>query len=228
MTDPTDRDPHPADAVPALSPDRLDELERNSRRMLESTAVSAPYDVAPAEVLALVREARWAGELEAEVGRLLAELISEKKNVRGLVQDACDADDHLERLCRAAGIPEAEITGDGYATGIEGKADLLAAELARAKAELEKQQIRAGAYATMARDANVVLGCADMERLRDTAERVVRERDTCKAAAEEVAANIEDHFSALELVTTESLIGEWRDRLRKVAGPAPADAGAAP
>ena len=41
-----------------MTPERRNELRRQSERMLESTAVSAPYDISPAEVLELLDEAQ--------------------------------------------------------------------------------------------------------------------------------------------------------------------------
>ena len=65
------------------------------------------------------------------------------------------------------------------------------AEVERLWAKLDHWKVKAEAYGTIARDANVTLGAGDMERLRDTAKRVVAERDSLRTELAEAKRQLD-------------------------------------
>jgi hypothetical protein len=118
------------------------------------SAAEARADKAEAEceqlrksLLASEREnARWRGcepvEGDYACGHA-AECERLRAGVKRQAEDWAEDHDYLQSLCRAAGVPEAEVTGDGYLVPIRDLADKLAATL---RAELDAVAAERRAY----------------------------------------------------------------------------------
>ena len=142
--------------VTTLTPETLAELERllaelgadrdaavKRAKSAEARAASAERDKVLAMSTARIACERFAGvkadynalidrsvdnaRLTAERDILAARLAEAEGRVHTLIADSCNVHDHVQALCRAAGIPESDITGDGYAVPVEDLVDRLLA-----------------------------------------------------------------------------------------------------